>query len=117
MAEVRPPSVRSVKAALRNAGLTEAATSGTGRDKTVVVAGFRTWTLAGEVRVTHWTKTIPAGFDTAQTWVRQRDEQFRKLGAYAEVLTAAGWRVVDASQPNQPGYLAVLAGPAKERQE
>jgi hypothetical protein len=109
MAEVKPPSVRSVKAALRKAGHAEAVTSGSGREKRVVTAGFHAWTLGGEVRVTHWTKTLPAGFDTPQTWAREQDEQRRKLAAYAEVLKAAGWKIVDASRGRQPGYLAVLA--------
>lgn len=103
------PTVRAVNAALKKAGHVQAATSGTGKTEMVVTAGFRTWTPAGEVRVAHWTKSLPAGFGTPETWARQRDEQFRNLAAYSGVLAAAGWRVVDASRKNQPGYLAVLA--------
>jgi hypothetical protein len=100
MAEVRPPSVRSVKAALWNAGLAEAATQGSGRMARVVRGGWHAWSLGGEVRVTHWS-----------VLTLSRPAERAELARYAPALKAAGWKVIEDIRG---GLLAVLAMPAKE---
>ena len=95
MTEVKPPTVRSVKAALRKAGLAEAATDGSGRTARVVRGGFNVWSVGSDVRVNHWS-----------VLTLSRPAERAELACYVPVLAAAGWRV---TENEQAGYLAVLA--------
>lgn len=95
MAEVRPPSVRSVKAALRNAGLPEAETQGSGRTARVVHGGWRVWSVGTEVRVNHWS-----------VLTLSKPAERAELGSYAPALRRAGWKVIE---DERGGFLAVLA--------
>jgi hypothetical protein len=102
MTEVRPPSVRSVKAALRKAELPEAVLAGRGwRTRHVIRTGWHAWEVAGEIRVAHWS---PAHLPTSA--------KSAALGRYQTVLAEAGWKVIE---DERGGFLAVLAArPAKE---
>lgn len=98
MAEVRPPSVRLVKAALRNAGLPEAVTQGSGRTARVVRGGWRVWSLGTEVRVNHWS-----------VLTLSKPAERAELARYAIALRAAGWKVIE---DERGGFLAVLGDTA-----
>jgi hypothetical protein len=95
MAEVRPPSVRSVKAALRNADLAEAVAKGSGRMARVVRGGWHVWSVGTEVRVTHWS-----------VLALSKPAERAELARYAIALRAAGRTVVE---DERGGFLAVLA--------
>jgi hypothetical protein len=100
MAEVKPPTVRSVKAALRKADFPEAVLRGRPGTMDGMRSGWHVSETAGEIRVSHWDIGMSrAGLATA-------------LIPYAGALRGAGWRVIE---DEQGGFLAVLAA-AQEKE-
>jgi hypothetical protein len=94
MAEARPPSVRSVKAALRKSA-PEAEMQGRGwRTRHVTRAGWHVWEVAGEVRVAHWSPVTLSEHAVSAA-----------LGRYWGPLRMAGWKVIE---DERGGFLAVL---------